>query len=306
MLSLALLLLVHLWLAEVTIVFPDALPVSRADEHATKVQDTHRKRKNIKKKGGHGSVARWGSPFNTGSLQSSNVIRDCVLPQNGANVCCYALNASTTYLEDVRSQSYERGLGFQKVDTADAIKGKNKNIDRTGCVVSRVYHPSSFENVQMELAYSIQNISTIVGRYEALREAILGDGMVLNSTIWTKRVQERMTTMAFSSGQTDVDEIYLSRFHVKAICDDGHTEEWDEYIEPLTIQARHPFGYEQCPKGFWDEQRTTHKALSMTNVDYVLLQSGLDLQKQRQYANKKEQKYGRNFMLDAGTMYYFI
>ena len=289
MVSLVLLLLIYLL-------------VSEADKHVSE-GDTGRKKKSIRKRGGgHGSIARWGSPFNTGSLEGSNVIRDCGLPQNGAKICCYALNTSTTYMQDVHSQAYERGLGFQKRNAADVtgVGEEDTSITRTGCVVSHVYHPSSFENVQMDLAYSIQNISSIPERYRALREAIIGEEMVLNSTIWTKKVQERMTTMSFSSDHSDVDKIYLSRFHMKATCDDGFTNEWDEYIEPLTINARHPFGYRQCPKGFWDEEKTKTEVVGMTNVDYVLLQSGVDLQRRRKYVNKKEQGYGRNFMLDAG------
>ena len=53
----------------------------------------------------------------------------------------------------------------------------------------------------------------------------------------------------FVSSKSDADKLYLSRFHMKATCDDGHIEEWDEFIEPLTIHTRHPFGFEQCPKG---------------------------------------------------------
>ena len=228
------------------------------------------------------------------------MIRDCVLPQNGAKICCYALNTSTTYMQDVHSQAYERGLGFQKRNAADVIGGgeEDMSITRTGCVVSHVYHPSSFENAQLDLAYSIQNISSFSERYRALRRAITGKKMILKSTIWTKKVQELMTTMSFSSDHSDVDETYLSRFHMKATCDDGFTDEWDEYIEPLTINARHPFGYRQCPRKFWDTEKT--ELVGMTNVDYVLLQSGLDLQRRRKYVNKKEQGYGRNFMLDAG------
>ena len=270
-------------------------------EHTANVNDVHGKRRGRKKTGSHGSGVRWGSPFNTGSLQSSNVIRDCVLPQSQAKVCCYAVNSSTTYAEDVRAQPHERGFGFQKVVAGE----KDVSAPRTGCVLSSVYHPSSFEKAQFDLAYATQNLSTISERYDALREAVNGEEMIRKSTIWLSRVKERMTSMAFSPNQNEIDSIYLSRFHLKATCDDGHVEEWDEFIEPLTVNARHPFGYEQCPKNFFDENRTKVKSLSMTNVDYVLLQSGLNLQKRRKHVSSKEKIFARNFMLDAGIHYFY-
>ena len=258
-----------------------------------------KKKKKKKKAGRAGSLARWGSPFNTGSLQGDNVIRDCVLPQSGAKVCCYALNASTTYQQDVLSQPHERGLGFQRAE-GDMIgkDGPATNAARTDCTLAKIYHPSSYETKQMEMVYRIHNISASKERFEALREAFNSNEMITDSTIWTKRITDHMMASDFVSSKSDVDKLYLSRFHMKATCDDGHIEEWDEFIEPLTIHTRHPFGFEQCPKGILNEEKTKTKTLSITNVDYVLLQPGKGLQKQRSYVKT----YPRNYMLDAGSV----
>lgn len=68
----------------------------------------------------------------------------------------------------------------------------------------------------------------------------------------------------------DVDKEFLSRFHLKRVCQNHNSasdgsfsevvvDEWDEYIEPLTIHARHPLGFSTCKftsQYFSSSQRT--------------------------------------------------
>ncbi len=57
------------------------------------------------------------------------------------------------------------------------------------------------------------------------------------------------------------------------------TTSWVEWIEPLTIQTRHPFAHADCPSDYFTDYLRKHKkqmkfTSSITGVDYVLLQAG--------------------------------
>ena len=74
-------------------------------------------------------------------------------------------------------------------------------------------------------------------RWTNLTWLIASDGMLNNSTKWLDRLSDHMKSSEHLLAN-DVDNEFLSKFHVTATCPDGQTDEWDEYIEPLTIHAR--------------------------------------------------------------------
>ena len=82
-------------------------------------------------------------------------------------------------------------------------------------------------------------------RWTNLTWLIASDGMLNNSTKWLDRLSDHMKSSEHLLAN-DVDNEFLSKFHVTATCPDGQTDEWDEYIEPLTIHARHPLGFSTC------------------------------------------------------------
>jgi hypothetical protein len=93
------------------------------------------------------------------------------------------------------------------------------------------------------------------------------------------------------------DMEFLSRFHVIKICP-NHTEEWDEYIEPLTIHARHPNAFATCGSR---QGRVRHSDPRVPNTyiqdtAYVLLQNGYDVERHTKHLNRV-----RHYFLDAGT-----
>jgi hypothetical protein len=45
------------------------------------------------------------------------------------------------------------------------------------------------------------------------------------------------------------DEEYMSKFVVTTTCEGGHSSHWVEWIEPLSVHARHPFGEWVAEKG---------------------------------------------------------
>jgi hypothetical protein len=90
----------------------------------------------------------------------------------------------------------------------------------------------------------------------------------------------------------------------------GEVETWKEWIEPITIHARHPFGMSTCR----NTQKYSWKTRTgRSDSDYVLLQSGKALHDHtypKHYSNTGGRKHKKSslqannikhFMLDAGT-----
>ena len=80
-------------------------------------------------------------------------------------------------------------------------------------------------------------------------------------------------------------------------------DEWNEWIEPLTVTARHPFGFADC-KPYANSAKFSESSAPKerrSNVDYVLLQSGKDLGKQEEFKKKNIESPRKHFLFDAGT-----
>jgi hypothetical protein len=94
------------------------------------------------------------------------------------------------------------------------------------------------------------------------------------------------------------------------------TRTWQEWIEPLTGMARHPFSMQMCNKD--DEPKpyaTPAQGVSLMSVDYVLLQSFADASAAwRQYSARDAvarpikmplmQRRPRNILIDLGSSYF--
>lgn len=140
----------------------------------------------------------------------------------------------------------------------------------------KTYIPSPQEIRDYKQAQIIDNMdnSNKEAKFKALLDYSLSNEMINNSTKWLDRVSIHMKS--YDSPEINQDDIeFLSRFHVIKTCGSEFTE-WDEWIEPLTITARHPFGFGRC-KNTQQYFKNGIPKVGRSNVDYVLLQSGRSL-----------------------------
>ena len=178
------------------------------------------------------------------------------------------------------------------------------------CEIIKSYVPSPLELRDYEKAKQIDSmdINNREAKFNALLDYALSDEMITNSTKWLNRVTVHMSS--YDSPQITNDDMeFLSRFHVTRKCGSEITE-WDEWIEPLTITARHPFGFGRCKNTQQYFKKDVPKA-GRSNVDYVLLQSGRSLYNAsstnsgRRVKSKQQGERmavtNKHIFLDAGT-----
>jgi hypothetical protein len=118
----------------------------------------------------------------------------------------------------------------------------------------------------------------------------------------------------------------LSRFEVTRTCSDAATvnvvTKWTEWIEPIGITARHPFGFGKCrpaapyynSNGEHNPSKKNKPRVGRSDVDYVLLQSGAALYRHSHSASGRRMRANgggsgsrgapaapKHYMFDAGT-----
>jgi hypothetical protein len=110
---------------------------------------------------------------------------------------------------------------------------------------------------------------------------------------------------------------YLSRFNVTVTCNNGRSQTWTEWIEPLTVHARHPNGLiEGCqlfdnatdPQQQNATSRMRFRVSDLAAPDYVLIQSSDDYHYRQvlghMHPNEPLTKYRKSFFFDAGANYF--
>jgi hypothetical protein len=268
---------------------------------------------------------KWGNTFDV-SLESSNVIRNCNLP-DGRQICCAAISNSTA----------TRGVGASYVPTQQTA-GSTDN-GKSYCTVTKVYISSPQELRELAEADRIDSIPgdkslyMIEARSHALLSYVTSDEYIRNSTIWLDRVKVHMSSAENIAG-TAADREFLSRFEFTRTCSDRATVDvvtkWTEWIEPIGITARHPFGFGKCrpaapyynANGEHNKSGKTKPRVGRSDVDYVLLQSGAALHehthahtgrrfRSAKYSGKESrgsnnagggsQAQPKHYMFDAGT-----
>lgn len=244
---------------------------------------------------GDAPCVKWGNTFDV-SLESANVIRNCKLP-DGRQICCAAVSNTTA----------TRGVGANYVPPAPVSNDNGKGY----CTVTKVYVSSPQELRELVEADRIDSIPgdkssyMIEARSHALLKYVTSDEYIRNSTTWLERVRVRMSSPE-NLPETPVDREYLSRFEYTRTCSDRTTVDvvtkWTEWIEPIGITARHPFGFGKCRPAapYYNangEHNSSGKAkprVGRSDVDYVLLQSGAAL---HQHAHSHT---GRRFRTSKG------
>lgn len=274
-------------------------------------------------KGGRGrdsECVKWGNQFAV-PLDGSNVRLGCSSPA-GKPVCCVATS----------DDAQVRGVGYGMEDDEN-FTGIPANTGG-GCSTKKQYFSSAHELREITVAERISKIGAAElaafnengqkdevdsgtrlpihvhsSRLNALLSYVTSAESVANATTWLDRVSEHMKSELVPE-ETNADREFLSRFEFTETCQGGKvTKRWTEWIEPLTVTARHPFGFGNCRPAHakYSESKSPRKPRS--DVDYVLLQSGKQLFKQEKSAAKgaapkgkgKGKRPMKHFMLDAGT-----
>ena len=196
---------------------------------------------------------KWGNTFDV-PLNSKNVVLDCQKP-DGRKVCCSAVEPFGRY-QSLNS----RGVGIDfSLKTAKAIRDNSKTIaaQDISCEVTKKYVSSPLELKDIAFSRSIENISDPDNKFDALLNYVTSEELTVISTRWLNRVSEHMKSAHIPSETRD-DREYLSYFLVTRICRRGigagadangpvvEQSSWKEWIEPITVHARHPFGFGRC------------------------------------------------------------
>jgi len=214
-----------------------------------------------------------------------------------------------------------------------AAAGRGKGGAVT-CTVTKTYHSSPQELRELAAAERISHLGTasLVNpapldsgtklpldvhntRLDALLDFVTLKESVTNATRWLSRVSHHMQSADPQEVGTDDDYELLSRFEVTKTCSSGETSSWVEWIEPLTVAARHPFGFSSCRPAASTYSKSANAAVrklkvGRSNVDYVLLQSGKHVHGAASVggrAGRKGRGRGRgeeptkHVLLDAGT-----
>ena len=262
---------------------------------------------------------KWGSQFAV-PLDGSNVELGCTSPA-GKPVCCVATSEDTQH----------RGVGYGMEDLAAPLTTSRDGAD---CNIDKVYVSSPHELREIRVADRISKIGATElaafyengqkdevdsgtrlplhvhnSRLNALLGYVTSAESVANATSWLARVKEHMRSERIPV-ETSIDREFLSRFEYTQTCAGVVTARWTEWIEPLTVTARHPFGFGNCrpANAAFSEAKAPRRPRS--DVDYVLLQSGAQLQRRQRSLgpsnaqsrsaklNKKPQKH---LLFDAGT-----
>lgn len=205
-----------------------------------------------------GKPIAWSTQF-VGLAATKNLKFDCV--HNGQPICCALVS-----------------------DEAAEVKAKPRTekdsivLTSTPCTITKVYIPSEYETKHLHIALQLSLIEDDVARKEKLVQYIRAD--VDDSNIWLERIYQRMQS-GDELPPTPEDIKYLSRFQITKTCIGvrSHSNStWEEWIEPLTIHARHPFALKVCPGTYTPEDIAKQKfPAQLQSADHVLVQSGENL-----------------------------
>lgn len=220
---------------------------------------------------------KFGAQFDI-PLQSKNIRNDCALP-DGRRVCCAAVLSNSTYRDDHTIPS--RGVGYTHYPVRLPRSSSAKSKVKSSCSLTKTYIGSPQEERDFSMSLQLDRIADPDIRLDALLKYITSEEMLTNSTKWLERVSLHMRSEVVPQGNS-IDKEFLSRFHItrKCVADNGTEQsiefaEWDEWIEPVNIAARHPFAFSRCRPSSKYFRGKPNTGFDRSDVDYVLLQSGV-------------------------------
>ena len=187
------------------------------------------------------------------------------------------------------------------------ISHKHQIHVETGCLYSRIYIPSPYEEEQFELARLFDGIADNKIRRNKIIEYLVSIENINSSLLWTRRVSDRMKYPVKYGNTVDsrneIDTFYLSRFNTTRECPNTPTMSWMEWIEPLSLHARHPFSVLRCINDEAKKKIVENpsygrdiRATSGLSTDHILLYNG-----RFGKATHGESHTGRNYLFDVGT-----
>lgn len=233
----------------------------------------------------------WGGNF--GSVSSENVPFDC--DYHGKSICCSTFKGLST--EE------------KKLIVANSTRGAD-GPRRRACSIKREYIPSPYEVKHLNFAATLANMSE-VDADKALVNFLVSDVEVDEAVSWMARVKYRMMSRGLYAIVTTADDFkYMSRFKVTKRCPHSKQDAvWDEWIEPLSVHARHPFAVGCGRSDIFDIQKKKANypgARGIMDVDYVLTLSGDAFSnhtnsKNLMYSGQRHGGVTKRFFLDAGT-----
>jgi hypothetical protein len=257
---------------------------------------------------------KWGNQFAV-PLDGNNLRLDCKSPA-GRPVCCVAM---------AEDEKQFRGVGYGIEDLKDGINSIENKVKEV-CTITKEYFSSPQELREFQVAKRISKMGATElqafkdgGEKEevdsgtrlplhvheqrklALLNYVTSPESVANATKWLNRVSLHMASDSVPEETADDGE-FLSRFLVTKTCNGEIKDQWNEWIEPLNVVARHPFGFGTCRPAGTTYAQTNAPRKPRSDVDYVLLQSGRQLAKQENSKLSKGNKQSRkHYMFDAGT-----
>ena len=237
--------------------------------------------------------------------ETVNIQSDCILAKTP--ICCGLLMNQTT-----ASKSNTVPYPRQDYVTHD-IRNHHHN-SHPNCTFHREYIPSAYEEKHIRWASEFNSHANIAVRAEHVVRRIMED--MDDAAIWLARVKVHMTADPMKPiNATKEDYEYLSRFIVTKTC--AHrSESWEEWIEPLTIHARHPYSIIPCildnriPKYYpnlsklrYSESFKNLSKFQVTQFDYIITQSNLNLKRGAVYSddNHLYTTHPKHYLFDAGT-----
>ncbi len=194
------------------------------------------------------------------------------------------------------------------------------------CTVQKEYVPSKYEEIHFAKVKEVNGkFHDERRRREEYTDFIFDD--IPHAIKWMNRVQYHMKLREIpgSRSEQDIadDEYYLSKFKVTRTCQQSSSssatsEVFYEYIEPLTIYGRHPYGIIACAKDVFkrigDEIHYKGKSItipfkvSKQSRDYVLLANvnypyynSSFYQVNEQGSTITKLKPRKSFLFDAGS-----
>jgi hypothetical protein len=173
------------------------------------------------------------------------------------------------------------------------------------------------------LAKEIDALAAEEDRKTALTEFVLAD--LPHVSRWLARVQLHMgntregasdygVNKTFDSVPvTEDDFTYLSRFQFTRTCEKEAPVVWYEWIEPLTVHARHPYSLIHCMgrAGSVEVEGTevrykgktyhTDYALGLINSDYIIMQNGHGFEETIRHNPPRKYREAKRYFYDLGT-----
>ncbi|KAJ1382829.1 hypothetical protein B484DRAFT_461819, partial [Ochromonadaceae sp. CCMP2298] len=162
----------------------------------------------------------------------------------------WAKTGTTDAITQVTKMDCEIGghpvcCGLESITDREGTEGTTAAplITLPPCSVVRKYISSPYELMHIKKAEELQGMQEGNPRIDALVDFMIAD--IPKANVWLARVQARMGG-GEEVEETEDDLQYLSRFEITRSCTGAATESWLEWIEPLTVHARHPFAFADC------------------------------------------------------------